>query len=690
MVKRLIAAIIYLILPAIALSQATPFVLKGKVVDINAQPIAGAEVAAYETFFHSAVEESKPLADIVRTDSKGNFEINVKIESQIGVFIIVRKDGFALGWDILSSSSINKAEGKFNIVIERPQVLAGRLLNEMGEGISNITIEAVVITSNPPRLSQRRIDSPKQWLTTQTDEEGNFVFKNFAEDVSATFLVKVPGREITYRFTPHPVSSAGYEVGKKDVRLILPLGAKIEGRVIDKGTGKGASNIDLQLSPDYLSKNEYFYFPIQATSDADGKFTINNVPPGNHNLELLIKPNELCEWISKTKAVEIKPQETQKEISFAVEKGGFIEAIVFDKETQRPVSGVSLNVSNSNYSDGRRAYSFRRAAITNADGIARIAAPAGKCVIEAWKEKSYSQNTFTIAVIKNRTSPIKILLTRNNLSVNGIILDQSNKPVSGANVSIHPFGCHTLTDNTGSFAANKDFSFPADLLYVRDESRNLAAAVKIKNASKPIKTVLEPGLTLKGTICDTGGRPIPAARLSLILALPTYFLAGPDIEVLTDAEGRFTINAIAPPEGKFTYRYSVAAPDYGPIEYGKVSIDGRAGETIDIGTIKLRKADESISGFVVDAQGRPVAGIPVFTHTVMDSAQPNKTTVTDSEGRFVFNRICKGPVRIQANFSMPGDTSNSGSRVVNGGDKDVKVVIGKRDVITKSAEKTEN
>lgn len=305
--------------------------------------------------------------------------------------------------------------------------------------------------------------------------------------------------------------------------------------------------------------------------------------------------------------------------------------------------------------------------------------------MEAWKENSNSQSNTTAVVSKNKTSPVKFSLSRRNIVVSGTVFDQTNKPASGVHASVQPVGDHVFTGSSGDFAINSDTLIPAELLYFRDEGRNLAAAVKIINASKPVKAVLGPGLTFKGFICDTSGRPVPAARLRLIMNL-SNFTASPDIEVLSGADGKFTINAVAPSEGKFTYRYSVFASGYGPVEYRKITNDGRAGQTIDLGTIKLKIADQSASGIVVDAEGRPVAGLPVFCMGIPTIAQPRKTTVTDSDGRFIFNRVCTGPFRIQANFASPSNPKQAGFLEVNGGDRDVKVVIGTNGYITKRAE----
>lgn len=69
---------------------------------------------------------------------------------------------------------------------------------------------------------------------------------------------------------------------------------------------------------------------------------------------------------------------------------------------------------------------------------------------------------------------------------------------------------------------------------------------------------MSPNPTLvTGVVVDSGGNPIEDAR--------AYFLEGPspvpDIAVLTDGDGRFTLSAPVPG----TYRLQVAAEDFSPV-----------------------------------------------------------------------------------------------------------------------------
>jgi hypothetical protein len=151
-------------------------------------------------------------------------------------------------------------------------------------------------------------------------------------------------------------------------------------------------------------------------------------------------------------------------------------------------------------------------------------------------------------------------------------------------------------------------------------------------------------------------------------------------EVITNSEGRYRINAIVPERAGFYYRLSVNASGYGPVESNRISVKGGPGEPMDIPPIKLVPANVSISGVVVDKSGNPAANIPIFIHGYQRFDQPERTVSTDSQGRFVIRRICKGPLSLQANFSSsPG---GSGNLYAQGGDKDVRIVLGQKLVHT--------
>jgi len=233
----------------------------------------------------------------------------------------------------------------------------------------------------------------------------------------------------------------------------------------------------------------------------------------------------------------------------------------------------------------------------------------------------------------------------------------------------------------GQFVAGYDEKRVEHGLFIiaRDLERSLAAVIRTKEFKKPIQLTLGPALTVKGRIIDPNGTGIPAARVSLCIDF-AHCLSKIGAEVLADAQGRFVFHAIPSKQGAFDYRISAHAAGFGPETYDRISIEGEAGTTTDVRAVQLMPANLSISGTVVDANGLPVARVPIFLHGTDGSDQPDKSTATNEKGQFAIKRICKGPLRLQANFSSsPG---GAGHLAANGGDKDVKIVLGQDRVHT--------
>ena len=82
-----------------------------------ARPVERAEVAVYEQFDDSLTGQdyAKLLDTIKKTDSNGNFILNADINLWYQVFIVARKEGFALGWDVIASNVGERSENKSNI-----------------------------------------------------------------------------------------------------------------------------------------------------------------------------------------------------------------------------------------------------------------------------------------------------------------------------------------------------------------------------------------------------------------------------------------------------------------------------------------------------------------------------------------------------------------------------------------------
>jgi protocatechuate 3,4-dioxygenase beta subunit len=261
--------------------------------------------------------------------------------------------------------------------------------------------------------------------------------------------------------------------------------------------------------------------------------------------------------------------------------------------------------------------------------------------------------------------------------VSGRVLDPKGQPASDVAVAVQPCGDHVYTNAQGRFTAvcSEKHGANGGLVTARDVKRGLAAAVLFGDPSQPIELKLGPAWTLTGRVTDPNGAGIPAVRVSLHVDVLNC-LCDPGVEVLTDPAGRFEMKAIPPVRTGFgPYRISANAAGYGPADCRKIFPRGPAGTSVNLGTIRLPKADASVSGTVVDAKGMPAAGIWVGVGQQAGMTQPKRGTVTNERGEFTLTCLCPGPIFLQAGSrNSPGGAGFLKTCLPA---RDVKIVLGK-------------
>ncbi|UCF14856.1 MAG: hypothetical protein JSW59_15715, partial [Phycisphaerales bacterium] len=329
-----------------SVQQAGPLTLQGRIVDIKAQPVSGAEVAVYEQFYNYSTGENyaKLVDEIKRTDADGRFVVGANIHVRRRVCVVARKEGLALGWDVLDFSIDDKAVANFNIILEPPCALAGTVVDEEGRPVVGAKVRALPKTSYLERLRQRPILAPEHWLTTRTDNKGRFSFKNFAADVRSDFWVDAPGWASVHKYTTNYLSACGFEVGQTGVRLVLPREVPVRGRVINGDTGNPVpgANIVIRPDPDSIGANINPYCPMQTISGQNGQFHFDGVPDAKHFIEASVSQNETLRLVSKTIKFSVQAEEPVEDVVVELVKGGEIEMVAREATSKEPISGVAV------------------------------------------------------------------------------------------------------------------------------------------------------------------------------------------------------------------------------------------------------------------------------------------------------------------------------------------------------------
>jgi hypothetical protein len=260
------------------------------------------------------------------------------------------------------------------------------------------------------------------------------------------------------------------------------------------------------------------------------------------------------------------------------------------------------------------------------------------------------------------------------LKVTGTVRDEAGNPLSGVRIEVTPVGRGAVvTDADGKVAASWDPGLAGPgvatfILVARDPARNLAEIVEVNERTDRLDLRLKPSVILSGTVLNREGGSLAGARVQVSVrgrnrSVPLGLVG----EILADKNGAFEIKAI--PSGRRCV-VTATATGYGPSNIS-VNVSNRKGSRQDIGQLKLALANLSISGVVVDAHDRPVAGANIFT--AGGDLRTGTNIRTDADGKFVIKGVTSDTILVIA--STRGAAPKHASVWAKGGATDVKVVI---------------
>jgi len=251
----------------------------------------------------------------------------------------------------------------------------------------------------------------------------------------------------------------------------------------------------------------------------------------------------------------------------------------------------------------------------------------------------------------------------------GTVVNPDGKPAARVKVSLFPFGWQgeKQTDDQGRFSLaldrSRNLSSSPRVVIARDLARNLAAAFEMDDESTNVEIKLQRGLIVAGRINDTNGQPVIDAQVQpMFWTERVGALIGSPVRV--DAEGHYELNALPP--GR---RYDVvaSAKNFGQ---NRRRVEPAEGQTrIELERIELFVADQRIAGVVLDAEEQPVPRASLHT---FGNNQPALNLMTDTQGRFAFEKVCAGPIRISAN-SQRGGLASYGTVMAQGGDTNIAI-----------------
>jgi len=260
--------------------------------------------------------------------------------------------------------------------------------------------------------------------------------------------------------------------------------------------------------------------------------------------------------------------------------------------------------------------------------------------------------------------------------VDGVVTDPEGLPVSKARLNVM-FGGHgsCMSDKNGRFRLSW-FARPVQTdgqvsLLVRQAKINLAAVVVLKPETTRLDIKLRPAVRFTGMVADETGKALRGAKANVTFWNGKYGTMLSETNVKTNRKGRFEITMIP-----YGHKCTIGTEADG---YGRETIDVFSDDAVDgrldVGIVKLKLADKKVAGVVYDANDIPVQNAQISAY---GNGQPmRRGIVTDAQGRFVVDGVCKGAIQIYAH-ARDRSPVEYGHTAAEAGATDVRIVLEKR------------
>ena len=565
--------------------------VQGRVRAADGAPIAGAEVT---TMRYSAPRYVWTRA---KTGADGTFQIQ---KSEVGYSIAVTYPG--KGMQVIPHQGI---DGKYEVVMPAPVVAWIRLLKPDGQPLANTEVKSKMVMQQSlgdwyPTLPDTNRPQPG----VNTDAQGFAKLPGFSKGQSVEIVC--PDERFTLDPTKKKVR-AGLDQPKE---FTLMPAYSITGRVTRDG--KPVLGIDVNAMAQRGTSGDG-----DAWTDAEGRYTIKQLPAGIYNVELDLDNLTRLDWTAlSAEAVKVGPKSPTPQVNIELIRGQELTVQVSDS-TGSPVQGVNLQYNGLTHPESS-AYGFTWR--TDRTGVAKLRVAPGESRV--WAVDSGDMKKVVVA---DQPATVRLTIQKKmDVALSGMVVDEDQKPVAKAEVRVHTAdrnrGWSATSDSAGRFQVKADMPGP----YVVSARSPVAWTPKFVafsgKGSDKVVIKAQPVKQVVGRVVDDNGKPVKNADVMATVGKPgkvSFF-----VNTKTDATGRYTLDAMfdGPP-------IAVSARKDG---FATARLDQPVRASEPVPELLLLNLDRSVSGTVLDADGKPVVGATVYC----SNGNSDQRVMTDANGRF--------------------------------------------------------
>lgn len=495
--------------------------------------------------------------------------------------VSVRATGYAPRTGLVTTPG----EAPLTLALDRAAVVEGRVLDGHGDPVPNARVE----------LTVRDQDGQVSWLSGST-----VAFRD------ALFTTQAQG--------PRPLIPAG-ELGVVPGRVpMVPLIPVPAGVMAER------------MAPGF-------------TTDAEGKFHIEEVPPG-----VVSVAAQHPAYVRAEAEGRLVRAGERAEMDVVLHAGGTIDGRVVT-ERGFPMRGMQVEIRTLQESLTRRVF-------TANDGTFRAPSLRGHVVLVAWMGARVAARA-EVDVADDATVPVTLTVPGALRRIEGRVVDARGFPVGAASVSITALDRGatgsgvTITQPDGTFdtVMGGTGAVTIDVRHPEYAPRGM----RVEDPSRPLRIELSPGSALEFELRGDG---CMSAEARVELRTP----CGP---LRVSARERETARVEHLCAGRATL--VIDAPE---CIHAERSVTIPASGTLAVGAVDL-VAGGSAEGEVLDARNEPVAGAVVARVDAPPDALTGAAR-TDRQGRFTVNNLPQGDLQVVAVHPTLGRSPAAPVRILRG------------------------
>lgn len=573
--------------------------LLGKVVDVDGQPIAEAEIFAMQSGdrgnpVFTAMAQGKPdtLSDI-----DGKFVIPDGTAGERRNILVTRQ-----GFVSALAPNIELPQTKpLEVVLKPSSKIEGRVVDADGA-----PVEGANVVAWPEGRSSMDYGRSYSEHREPTGVDGRFELSEVAPGPTLIQVTKSGFQALTVGGLEVPADRP-----LQGVELRLVVGAQLSGTLTDAAGEPVGGALVKAMGPDGQMSEGGF-----AQTDGDGRFLISSLALGAHTI------STMGEGLNRaSKNIIIEPGENRVDLQMMATVT--VSGHVFEA-SGRPLQGAQVMLHPQ---DQRGFMAGQTGADSLADGSFEIdQVPAGRYRVQAHKEGLGSrQLPEMLEVAEAPISGLELRLGGGG-RVLGRILGLSYEDMNRVRVSAYADGAEvTQPDFEGKFRVDNVPAGEMTLVaQLAGTSRSARQKVVLEEGVSEVVADLEfvTGYQLTGTVYKSAQLEV-GMPLNLSAVNATYHAS-----TTTGSDGTFLFEDLQ--AGKYRLHLGDWRTQFRQTE--ELEIDGDEDLRIDLEVARL-------SGRVLDSDGQPLAGVQVIGVQGLRQVR----VAGDSVGRFNMNEINTGP-----------------------------------------------